>query len=214
MSLFDVLQPNDRGDCAFPGVATAIVTNNNDPEKTGRVRVRFLWLSDTIETWWARVATPMAGADRGLYALPEVDDEVLVAFEQGDPSRPIVIGSLWNGKDKAPEKNDDGKNNMRTIKSRSGHIVRLDDTDGAEKIEIVDKTGDNKITIDSKANKIEITAKTDIAITSSDGKVTLSGAKGVDIASAQAAVKIEAKTTLDLQATAAANVKGKPLNLN
>ncbi len=72
----------------------------------------------------------MAGAGRGLYILPEVDDEVLVAFEHGNPSTPYVLGGLWNGKDKPPEANSDGKNNMRVLKSRSGHVIRLDDTAG------------------------------------------------------------------------------------
>ena len=68
--------------------------------------------------------TKLAGNLRGFYFLPEVDDEVLVAFEQGDARFPYVVGALWNGKDAPPEKNDDGQNNVRAIKSRSGHVIR------------------------------------------------------------------------------------------
>src|SRR5205085_2988322 len=123
------------------GVVVGVVTNNqDDPDGLGRVKVKFPWLSNDEESFWARVAVPMAGKERGFYFLPEVEDEVLVAFEHGDPRFPYVLGSLWNGQDKPPEKND-GKNNVRVIKSRSGHVIRLNDEDGKEKIESIDKSG-------------------------------------------------------------------------
>ncbi len=78
------------------GVVIGIVTNNNDPQGMGRVRVRFPWRGDDDESYWARVATMMAGKDRGTFFLPEVDDEVLVAFDHGDINHPYVIGALWN----------------------------------------------------------------------------------------------------------------------
>ncbi|MDQ3855312.1 MAG: phage baseplate assembly protein V, partial [Chloroflexota bacterium] len=129
-------------------MVVGLVTNNQDPDGLGRVKVKFPWLSDEDESSWARIVTPMAGNDRGLYFLPEVDDEVLVAFEHGDVRFPYVLGALWNGKDKPPESNDDGRNDQRTIKSRSGHIIRLDDGDEA-KLEILDKTGNNSIVINA-----------------------------------------------------------------
>lgn len=211
-SLLDALGGGDRDAIAIAGVVIGIVTNNQDPDGLARVRVRFPWLADDAESWWARVATPMAGPDRGLYMLPEVDDEVLVAFEHGDPSRPFVVGSLWNGSDSPPESNDGGDNARRTIKSRSGHIVRLDDSDGAEKIEIVDKEGTNSITIDSAENTITIMASGDISISSRDGKLTLSGT-GVEISS-QAEVKVTAQSTLNLEASGATSVKGSVVELN
>lgn len=196
----------------FYGVTIGVVTNNQDPEGLGRVKVRLPWLTDDDESHWARVVAPMAGNDRGLYALPEVDDEVLVAFEHGIVEFPYVLGALWNGKDKPPESNDDGKNNRRTIKSRSGHIVRLDDSDGAEKIEIVDKTGKNSITFDASANTITIRADQDIAIESSNGNLKLSG-KGVEITS-QGAVKVEASQAMDLKARGRMTIKGATVNIN
>jgi uncharacterized protein involved in type VI secretion and phage assembly len=194
------------------GLVTGIVTNNDDPDGLGRVKVKFPWLDDAVESWWARVAAPMAGNERGTYFLPEVDDEVLVGFEHGDVRFPYVVGALWNGNDKPPEQNSDKKNNKRTIKSRSGHIVRLDDTDGSEKIEIVDKSGKQSVVIDTANNAITISADADITITSSSGKLKLSGS-GVEISS-QADVKVEASGNLDLKASGQTNVKGSVVNLN
>jgi uncharacterized protein involved in type VI secretion and phage assembly len=156
----------------FPGVSVGIVTNNKDPDGLGRIKVKFPWLSGEEESYWARVLTPMAGNDRGIYFLPEVNDEVLVAFEQGDMAYPYVLGALWNGKDKPPVKNDDGKNNQRMIKSRSGHMIVLDDTEGKEQIIIQDKTGKNKIVINSKDNKMDIKVEKDLTI-ETKGKIIL-----------------------------------------
>ncbi len=103
----------------FYGVVVGIVTNNQDPDKLGRVKVKFPWLSDGEESYWARVAVPMAGAARGTYVLPDVEDEVLVAFDRGDMAVPYIIGGLWNGKDKPPMDNGDGK----TIERRSSRAV-------------------------------------------------------------------------------------------
>ena len=126
------------------GVVVGIVTNNQDPEGLGRVKVKIPCLSDVDESFWARVAAPMAGKRRGTYFLPEVDDEVLVAFEHGDVRFPYVLGALWNGKMPRPSTNNDGKNNVRMIKSRSGHVVKLNDEDGKETIEIVDKSSEKQ----------------------------------------------------------------------
>src|SRR5581483_3964040 len=123
------------------GIMIGVVADLADPDRLGRVRVRFPCLADQLSDW-ARLATPMAGAGRGFFMRPEVGDEVLVGFELGEPRRPYVLGALWSKKDQPPP--DDGnasKNNWRFIQSRSGHIVKLDDTQGKEKIEVIDKTG-------------------------------------------------------------------------
>ena len=125
-----LFSPDDKKEGRLYGVVFGIVTNNKDPEGLGRVKVKLPWMADELESNWARVVTPMAGAQRGIYFLPEVDDEVLVAFEHGSAEHPYVLGALWNGKDKPPESNSDGKNNTRTIRSRSGHVIRLTDTAG------------------------------------------------------------------------------------
>ena len=102
------------------GVAVGIVTNNQDPQQLGRVKVRFPWLPGEDESFWAMIAVLMAGHERGTYFLPEVDDQVLVAFEHGDIRRPYVLGALWHRAAPPPETNADGKNNKRLIRSRSG----------------------------------------------------------------------------------------------
>ena len=176
----DAFIPQNQ-DNRFYGVTIGVVTNNKDPDKLGRIRVRFPWLSDREESAWARLLSPMAGNDRGFYCLPEIDDEVLVAFEHGQVEFPYILGALWNGKDKPPGHNDDGKNNQRLIKSRSGHVIILDDTEGEEKIIIRDKTAKNEIVIDSKTNamtiKVEqnlnIETKGNISLKSSGGDVAI-----------------------------------------
>ena len=205
--LLDLLvDPADERGSRIFGVVTAIVTNNQDPDKQGRVRVRYPWLAEEGEgeSWWARIAVPMAGKQMGVYFLPEVDDEVLVAFEHGDVRFPYVIGCLWNAHRLPPEENKDGDNPRRTIKSRSGHVVRFDDTDGNEKIEILDAKGVVSVVIDSKEKTV--------TITSSDGKLKLSG-KGVEITSSDA-VKVKADGDLSLEGTGQTTLKGSTVGIN
>lgn len=209
--LYRLLTPADPAQ-RFYGVVVGIVTNNKDPENLHRIKVRFPWLDAENESHWARVATFMAGNDRGAYFLPEVDDEVLVAFEHGCVDYPYVVGSLWNGKDAPPESNSDGLNKHRTIKSRSGHVIRLNDNGGSETIEVIDKTGNNKIIISSSDNTIVIESLSDITITSKTGKLTMS-AIGVEINS-KANVKITATGNADISANAIVSVKGSLIKLN
>jgi uncharacterized protein involved in type VI secretion and phage assembly len=211
-SLVDILKPTSaQGSAKTYGVVVGIVTNNQDPDKMGRVKVSFPWLADGQESWWARIATPMAGNNRGAYFLPEVNDEVLIAFEHGDLRFPYVVGALWNGKDSPPTTNDDGQNNIREIKSRSGHIVRLDDSSGGEKIEIIDKTGGNSLTISSSDNTITLTCT---------GRMKLQ-AMGIDISSqadiniqAQSTMSIQADATMDINANATMDIKAAMVNIN
>src|SRR5882724_10715892 len=137
------------------GVQLGIVVDNKDGgDNPGyRVKVKFPWMNDQESTFWARIAIPMGGPERGTYVLPEIDDQLLVVFEHGDINRPIVIGALWSKKQEPVEVNQSGKNNTKLIKSRAGHRVIFDDKDGAEKVTIVDKTKQNKVILDS-VNKI------------------------------------------------------------
>jgi uncharacterized protein involved in type VI secretion and phage assembly len=205
-SLLDLLSPARDGQeqGRFFGVVVGIVTNNQDPDNLARVRVKFPWLSDDNESWWARIAVPMAGNGRGTYFLPEVDDEVLVAFEHGDVRSPYVVGGLWNGQDAPPENNSDGKNNIRMIHSRSGHLVKLDDTSGDEKIEIIEKTGNNKLTIKSSDNSMSLEC---------DGKMTLHAKMGIEIKS-DLDITIKAGTTMDIESSAPLTLKGATVSIN
>jgi uncharacterized protein involved in type VI secretion and phage assembly len=215
VNFFDVLIDTEEREAIasrIHGVAVGVVTNNQDPDGMGRVKVKFPWLSDEDESFWARIATPMAGKERGIYFLPEVDDEVLVAFEHGDVRFPYVVGALWNGKDAPPAKNDDGKNNIRVIKSRSGHVIRLNDEDGKEKIEIIDKTKKNSFIFDTAKNTITITTDKDIVLSASQGTIKLDAQK-IEIKSS-ADTKIEAGAGMEVKAGATMNVKGATVNIN
>jgi len=206
MNLFETLKDPqlEKQKDRILGVTTAIVTNNNDPDKLGRVKVSYPWLSDKNETTWARIATSMAGNEYGCYFLPEVDDEVLVAFDNGDIRHPYIIGALWNGKDAPPVTNDDGKNNLRMIKSRSGHIVKLNDEDGKETVEIIDKTGKNSVIIDTAKNTLTITTDKDISVLASQGTITLD-AKNIEIKSSSGT---------NIESNAKMTIKGATVDIN
>jgi phage protein D/phage baseplate assembly protein gpV len=207
------------------GVVIGIVTNNKDPDMGGRVRLKFPWLDDAYESDWARMATPMAGPSRGFCWLPEVDDEVLVAFEHGDINHPYVIGAVWNGRDKPPRTSGemvgaDGKVNLRVIHSRSGHTVTIDDTQGSENISIVDKTGKNSIKLHSPSNTLTVAVDGNMVFQASRGNIAVK-AKSVTIQAtddlkmdgrsittqATQALTLKGLTT-DVQATASMKVKG------
>ncbi|MBI5927829.1 MAG: VgrG-related protein [Chloroflexi bacterium] len=201
----------------WDGVVTAIVTNNNMSSDSnsgqgdwGLVKVKYPWLDDGKESFWARIAGPGFGAERGIYFMPEVNDEVLIAFEHGDFNRPFIIGGLFNGKDAPPEKIDkvavSGKVKTRVIRTRTGHTIRFVDQDGGEEyIEIVDAksnttikmdTQQKKITIDSK-DKIEIVAQGDLSLQSKTGKVDIRAQQGLSLQG----------MTVDVKGTSSANVE-------
>lgn len=191
------------------GVVTAVVAENHDPERPGRVQVAF---ADRKlgASGWARVATPMAGDGRGVYLLPEVGDQVLVAFEHGDPRSPFVVGALWSENERPPERNEDGRNNRRTIRSRSGHLIRLDDTEGAEKVEIVDSTG-NSVVLDAAGRRITVEAEGDVTIRSTGGTLRLEGVR-VEI---RAAAAIDARgPQVQVVGDAVTSIRGGVVTIN
>jgi uncharacterized protein involved in type VI secretion and phage assembly len=187
------------------GIIIGLVADLADPDALGRVRVKFPVLQDQLSSW-AKIASPMAGKDRGVFFRPEVGDEVLVAFEMGDPRRPYVLGGLWSKTDTPPA--DDGnaqKNNWRFIKSRSGHILKFDDTSGAERIEIVDKAGKHKVVIDTSGDKIQITCDTgDIELKATAGKIRLDAGT----------VEVQASQSMTLEAKGPMTIKGSVVNIN
>ncbi len=181
------------------GVYPALVTDVQDPDNQGRVQIKLPFVEESDGSSalaWARLATMMAGADRGTWFIPEVNDEVLVAFTAGDPRRPVVIGALWNGVDNPPETMDSA-NNVRSVTSRSGHKLTFDDTAGAEKVEI--KTnGGHTFTLDDAAGgtvtlahsngaTIKIDAAGNIEITA-NVKVKINAPAGLDVTAAMVTV--------------------------
>lgn len=211
---FDGFFKSHRTNTQISGVVLALVKSTKDPDGLGRVQITFPWRGkeEEEELHWARLATLMAGGERGIFFYPDVDDEVLVAFEHGDIDSPYIIGALWNSQDKPPEANSEGENNIKLIKTRSGHTIKINDKDGEEKIEIIDKTEENKISIDSANNKISIVSAGDIELLASDGKITID-AKEIEIKSSSSA-KIEASSGMDLKASGTMNIKGATVNIN
>lgn len=168
MNLVELLAQSQGHDAVVGkvyGAVIGVVTSVDDPDTLGRVKVSYPWLQDDVESPWARVVGFMAGKNRGAVFRPEVDDEVLLVFEHGDMRRPYIIGALWNGKDAIPdERGEDKKNDIRLIKSRSGHTIIFDDSDGNELITINDKHGN---TIELNANGVVVRSDA-ILIGSSD----------------------------------------------
>ena len=150
-----IREAEERADRVYEAVI-GIVTDNKDTEGLARVKVKYPCLGDTDTSWWAPVCALGAGDERGWFFLPEIDDEVVVMFEHGDISRPVVIGALWNGKDAPPETNDSA-NERKVIVSREGSKITFDDAEGTVTLE--DGGGQGKITI-SKENTITIESAT------------------------------------------------------
>ena len=193
-------------------VIVGIVQENKDPDGLGRVQLRLPGVTDEPIVHWARVAAPMAGAARGIFFLPEKEDEVLVAFEHGDPARPYVLGGLWSGRDKPPTPNTDGANDLRLIKTRSGHILRFDDKGGAEKIELIDASGNSSLVIDTGAKTVTITSAKDVVIKAENGTITLQ-AQQVEVAST-GKTKVSADGGLNLESSGSTVLKGSTVNIN
>ena len=130
----------------FSGVMTGLVRDVNDPAGQGRIRVEFPWLGGQSQSYWAAIAAPMAGANRGMFFMPEVDDEVLVAFDRGDVNHAYIIGFLWNGVDRPPSTSV----RERMIKTVNGHAIRfLDSTPiaGNKGAVIIEDAHGNRITL-------------------------------------------------------------------
>jgi uncharacterized protein involved in type VI secretion and phage assembly len=170
------------------GVYPALVSDIKDPDGRGRVKITLPWSPDPKgERYeaWARVATLMGGNKRGSWFIPDVNDEVLVTFEGGDPRHPYVLGGLWNGKDDPPEAMDGAGNNYRKVlRSRQGVKITLDDTNGQETM-VLETPGGQKITLKDGPGAIEIV--------DSNGNSIKLGRSGITV-NASAKVTITAST--------------------
>jgi uncharacterized protein involved in type VI secretion and phage assembly len=186
-----------RGDGgSVGGVVNALVSNIDDPDSLGRIKVTFPWLGDKSETHWARVSAIGAGNERGVLIMPEVGDEVLVAFDHGDPRLPYVIGGLYNGQDKpaVPNAVDNGKVVQRAIVARNGHQLVLDDKDDV--ITIATGDGQHKVVIDQKSKKILVDTAGDVEV------------------KAQQNVTIKAAADMNLEATGAFELKANGVTID
>lgn len=186
MSLGDLMAGTGGEQGRQYGVVTGIVNDISDPENLGRVKVEIPSVGGVAESLsnWARIATMSAGNGRGSFFIPEVGDEVLVAFEHGDPNRPFVIGMLWNSEDTPPETMDgEGKNHLRTIKSRSGHIITMDDSSDDQTAKVTIKSqGGHEVTLDDANNKGKIELKSNgghtVTLDDEGKKITITDSGG------------------------------------
>jgi uncharacterized protein involved in type VI secretion and phage assembly len=173
------------------GVYPALVSDIKDPDGQGRVKVTLPWSPDTASgryEAWARLATFMGGANRGSWFIPDVNDEVLVAFEAGDARRPYVVGALWNGSDQPPESMDgSGRNAKKVLRSRNGVKVTLDDQDGQEKL-ILETPGGQKITLKDGPGAVEIVDSNGNSVKLESAGITVNASAKVTINASQVAV--------------------------
>lgn len=224
------------------GVTIGVVSDIEDPDQLGRVKVQLpIRLKEKV-TCWARVAVPFAGEDKGFFMLPDVGDEVLVTFREGDIREPYIIGCLWNNKEK-PEayETESGKYNQRKIKFKTGHeiivgekqdegfveiktkngnSIFIDDKDDG-KISIKTKTNKNKITIDGNEGKLKVESENIVDVSSGTAKISVDGQKNtVDIKSdtkiviKSSSISIQASGNLDLKSDGMINIQGSMVKIN
>jgi Rhs element Vgr protein len=207
------------------GMQLARVINIEDPDQMGRVKISYPWL-DSEETAWVRIAVPHAGKDRGWFTLPELDDEVLVGFENGDPDYPVIIGCLYNKENLPMSEAYAPDNNVKMFMTRSGNKLVFNDEDGSEQIVISQKDGKNQIVLDLSGPSVSISTEGDISVTGSnlnveaDQGITLKASSDIKIEGANIDIKAngniksEAAANHDIKGSAQVNVKGGMINLN
>jgi uncharacterized protein involved in type VI secretion and phage assembly len=191
------------------GVVVAIVTDNNDPNNTARVKLKFPWLDDSYESDWARLAQLGAGPNSGAVWIPEVNDEVLVAFEHGDIRRPFVVGNLYNGVDKPNEGSglfDNGKVKRRGFISRKGHKFIFFDDPNKAGMAFISSDGKLKISLNETNSEIHIESQGKIHVESQKDMIFESQAN-LNLKAGQG-LKVEAGTNLDMKASSGATLDG------
>jgi uncharacterized protein involved in type VI secretion and phage assembly len=140
----------------YVGLYPALVTNIVDPESLGRIQVKFPSLGESGDDVraWATLLTPYADDNQGFEILPAVDTQVVVGFEAGNPRRPYILGSCWNGRESLPE-SPQAANNKRLIKTRSGSLLEFDDSEGAAKVTVSMKSG-HQLVLDDGALEVSL----------------------------------------------------------
>ena len=183
-------------------LAIGIVTDNRDPDKLGRVKVKYPLLNDEVESGWARIAWGAAGKERGTVSLPHVNDEVAIGFEHGDVRRPVILGALFNGVDKP------GADLVKDTSSVAARFPR--DLDIATKKKTL-LTGTEDITVKSETGKFDLAAKADIKLASQTGTITIEASAGQIKATGKAGVEISASGPLKITSTAPVTVESNAM---
>jgi phage protein D len=192
----------------IPGLVVAIVTNNLDPLDLGRVKLRYPWLDDNVESSWARVAAPGAGPNAGVTWLPEVNDEVLVGFEHGDIQFPFVLGGLWNGKDKPPlgenlQDENEGKIKRSGFVSRRGHMLIFFDGPQDTGIALISANKKYRISLNETKNELHVVAGGKLKIEAQELEIAVAGG-----------ATIKASSGMNLEAAGPLKVKGATVAIN
>ena len=185
------------------GVTVGIVTNLKDPENMKRVKLKLPYLTDNEDAGWARIVQFGAGKARGWWVHPEINDEVIVAFENGDPRLPIVIGGVWSEKNAWPglAKVDDGKLTARSFTSAKGHVLNFDDGD-TPLIEVRHASTKAQVVL-HKDNGILIEAPDhDLVIKNGKGSITITKNGDITIKGQNVTIDAQQKTTIKAQADA------------
>jgi uncharacterized protein involved in type VI secretion and phage assembly len=198
-----------------------VVVQNKDPDNLNRIKVRLPWLDqgETDESHWAQLVTPMEGKKFGIYVLPDIDDVVAVMFIGGDISQPVILGGIWSKPDFSPETNEDGKNNFRGYRSRTGHRLILDDS-SKTKIVLADKTAKNTVGMGqfdtdgagpnkSAVFKPPMSGTVGASFSSMEGNLEITCTKGALKVEAGQNIKINATKTIDINSKGALEVKGQ-----
>lgn len=189
----------------MPGLVEAIVVDNKDPDKLGRVKLKFPLLPDMPDSFWARLVMPMAGQKRGWMTIPEIDDEVLVAFVHGDINHAIVVGSLYNGVDVPPYANEDGDNDLRVFQSRSGHRLTFDDKKGDERVELIVHNEEIRVVWDAKDKTLSLYSGKDIIV---EAKETISLKCKDFILEAGSSINAKSGTSTEIKTGTSCSVDG------
>jgi phage protein D/phage baseplate assembly protein gpV len=183
-----------------------VVTNVSDPERPARVKVRFPTFSETEESSWARLVMPGAGPDRGFQMYPEIDDEVLVGFENGDPSRPVVLGGLWSKQNQPPVESstvvESNSVKVRTWKSRSGHSITIRDDSSKDPDSVIVELADGTTRLTLAQDKVVLETPSDLTI-KTDKNATFSAAGDLKLEGANVTIKATSKLTLEGVTTSA-----------
>jgi uncharacterized protein involved in type VI secretion and phage assembly len=210
------------------GVTLGIVTDTNDELGLGRVKVTMPWLSESVESAWARIAVPWAGQGMGSYFLPEVDDQVLLSFRHGDLSNPYVVGFLWSATSPPPEPSP--RLGQRELRSKTGHKLQFDDLDGHRAVTLHSSSG-HKVTLDDRKEgprvrvenssgalsiTLEVNSKTiSIVAKGEGGRIELSApGQGGSISLDAENIDIHARQSASLNAHSGVTISGKPVRIN
>ena len=216
----DYTDPSEIRHC---DVQSAVVTDNNDPEKLGRVKVSFFWQDQGQETPWIRVMTPHSGAEKGIYFIPETGEEVLVAFEHGDAERPYVAGSFFHGQHKPDSNWVNNRNEIKAIRTRGGNTIEFIDSPGSEEIVMYlgsDKDSNNKISLLAGSppeiniisqGKLNLEAES-IEMKTNSGAIDIKSAGALTLESG-GTMTLDSMTSIEANANTDVTIKGLNINI-